>query len=194
MEELAWLAQAFEEHRYRLRGVAQRVLGSPDEADDAVQEAWLRLSRADADAIDNLGAWLTTVVGRIALNMLRARTARRTDLTEPFAVDPVVQALDARTPEDEAAAADAVGLALLVVLDTLGPDERLAYLLHDVFGVPFDEVAPILDRSPVAARQLASRARRRVRGGCQRPGPPTTITARSSPHSSPPLGTATSPA
>ena len=163
MDERDWLAERFEEHRTRLRAVAYRMLGSLSEADDAVQEAWLRLSRSDADEIENLGGWLTTVVGRVSLNMLRSRKSRR---EEPFAVhlpEPIVDRADGTDPEHEALVADSVGLALLVVLETLSPAERLAFVLHDIFGVPFDEIAPIVDRSPEAARQLASRARRRVR-------------------------------
>ena len=163
MDERDWLAERFEEHRTRLRAVAYRMLGSLSEADDAVQEAWLRLSRSDADEIENLGGWLTTVVGRVSLNMLRSRRSRR---EEPFAArlpEPIVDRADGTDPEHEALVADSVGLALLVVLETLSPAERLAFVLHDVFGVPFDEIAPIVDRSPEAARQLASRARRRVR-------------------------------
>jgi RNA polymerase sigma factor (sigma-70 family) len=151
------LAQRFEAHREHLRAVALRMLGSSDEADDAVQEAWLRLSRADADAVDNLGGWLTTVVGRVCLDMLRARAAKR-EVPPEVAPEPVA----ATSPEDEALLADSVGLALLVVLDTLTPGERLAFVLHDMFAVPFEEIAPIVGRTPVAARQLASRARRRV--------------------------------
>jgi RNA polymerase sigma factor (sigma-70 family) len=161
MEELA---DSFEQHRPRLRAVAYRMLGSLSEADDAVQEAWLRLSRSDADAIDNLGGWLTTVVARVALSMLRSRNSRR---EEPLGVrvpEPIVDAADGVDPEHEALLADAVGLALIVVLETLSPPERLAFVLHDMFAVPFDEIAPIVDRSPETARQLASRARRRVRG------------------------------
>jgi RNA polymerase sigma factor (sigma-70 family) len=156
------LAERFEEHRTRLRAVAYRMLGSVSEADDAVQEAWLRLSRTDAAAIENLGGWLTTVVARVSLNMLRARASRR---EEPFGVqmpEPIVDSADGTDPEHEALLADAVGLALLVVLETLKPAERLAFVLHDMFAVPFDEIARIVDRSPEAARQLASRARRRV--------------------------------
>jgi RNA polymerase sigma-70 factor, ECF subfamily len=155
------LAEQFEDHRPRLRAVAYRLLGSLSEADDAVQEAWLRLNRSDADAIDNLGAWLTTVVSRVSLNMLRDRRE------EPFgarAPEPIVDRADGTDPEHEALLADAVGLALLVVLENLAPAERLAFVLHDMFAVPFDEIARILDRSPDAARQLASRGRRRVRG------------------------------
>jgi RNA polymerase sigma-70 factor (ECF subfamily) len=163
MDERDWLAEQFEEHRSRLRGVAYRMLGSVSEADDAVQEAWLRLSRSDADEIENLGGWLTTVVGRVSLNMLRSRKSRH---EEPFPVhlpEPIVDRADGTDPEHEALVADSVGLALLVVLETLSPAERLAFVLHDVFAMPFDQIAPIVDRSPEAARQLASRARRRVR-------------------------------
>ena len=162
MTERDWLAERFEEHRTRLRAVAYRMLGSVSEADDAVQEAWLRLSRSDANAIDNLGGWLTTVVARVSLNMLRSRDARR---EEPLGVrlpEPIVDRADGTNPEHEALLADSVGLALLVVLETLSPPERLAFVLHDIFAMPFDEIAPIVDRSPEAARQLASRARRRI--------------------------------
>ena len=163
MDESDWLAERFEENRPRLRAVAYRMLGSLSEADDAVQEAWIRLNRSDADEIDNLGAWLTTVVGRVALNMLRARRVRR---EEPLAAlpEPIVDRTDGTDPEHEALLADSVGLALLVVLEMLSPAERLAFVLHDMFAVPFDDIARIVDRSPDAARQLASRARRRVRG------------------------------
>ena len=154
------LAQRFDEQRTRLRAVAYRILGSLSEADDAVQEAWLRLSRSDADAIESLEAWLTTVVGRISLNMLRARRTRR----EVQMPEPILDHAGGIDPEHEALLADSVGLALLVVLETLSPPERLAFVLHDMFAVPFDEIAPIVDRSPEAARQLASRARRRVQG------------------------------
>jgi RNA polymerase sigma factor (sigma-70 family) len=164
MDERDWLAERFEEHRTRLRAVAYRMLGSLSEADDAVQEAWLRLSRSDPDAIDNLGAWLTTVVGRVSLNMLRSRRSRREDPLEVRLPDPVVDSSDGLDPEHEALLADSVGLALFVVLERLAPAERLAFVLHDMFGVPFDDVAAIVDRTPQAARQLASRARRRVRG------------------------------
>jgi RNA polymerase sigma-70 factor (ECF subfamily) len=152
------LAHAFEAHRAHLRGVAFRMLGSVSEADDAVQEAWLRLARSDAAAIENLGGWLTTVVARVCLDLLRARKARR---EEPIEAAPELGGGD---PERDAALADSVGLALLVVLDTLQPAERLAFVLHDLFGVSFDEIAAIVGRSPAAARQLASRARRRVQG------------------------------
>jgi len=151
------LAQRFESHREHLRAVALRMLGSTHEADDAVQEAWLRLSRADAGAVGNLGGWLTTVVARVCLDMLRARATKR-EVPPDTAPDPVTVA----SPEDEALLADSVGLALLVVLDTLAPAERLAFVLHDMFAVPFEEIAPIVGRTPAAARQLASRARRRV--------------------------------
>jgi RNA polymerase sigma-70 factor, ECF subfamily len=163
MDEREWMAERFEEHRTRLRAVAYRMLGSLSEADDAVQEAWLRLSRDDRSDVQNLGAWLTTVVARVSLNMLRARNARR---EEPFGMslpEPIVDRADGMDPEHEAVLADSVGLALLVVLETLSPPERLAFVLHDMFGVPFDEIGSIVDRSPEAARQLASRARRRIR-------------------------------
>jgi RNA polymerase sigma factor (sigma-70 family) len=164
MDEREFLAERFEEHRPRLRAVAYRMLGSLSEADDAVQEAWLRLNRTDASEVENLGGWLTTVVGRVSLNMLRSRRVRR---EEPLGVqmpEPIVDPLEGMDPEHEALLADSVGLALLVVLDTLSPPERVAFVLHDIFAVPFEEIAPIVDRSPEAARQLASRARRRVRG------------------------------
>src|ERR671924_794461 len=163
MDERDWLAERFKEQRTRLRAVAYRMLGSLSEADDAVQEAWLRLVRTDASEIENLGGWLTTVVARVSLNMLRSRNVRG---EEPLGVrmpDPIVDSADGTYPEHEALLADSVGLALLVVLETLSPPERLAFVLHDIFAVPFDEIAPIVDRSPDAARQLASRARRRVR-------------------------------
>jgi RNA polymerase sigma factor (sigma-70 family) len=161
MDERTWLAERFEEQRGHLRGVAYRMLGSLSEADDAVQEAWLRLSRSDAASIENLGGWLTTVVARVCLDMLRSRSSRR---EEPLGERiPAARAEATADPEQEALLADAVGLALLVVLDRLAPAERLAFVLHDLFGVPFEEIAAILDRSPTAARQLASRARRRVR-------------------------------
>jgi RNA polymerase sigma-70 factor (ECF subfamily) len=171
MDEREWLAEQFEEHRTHLRAVAYRMLGSLSEADDAVQEAWLRLSRSDADEIENLGGWLTTVVARVSLNMLRSRTTRR---EEPLGVrlpDPIVDPTDGTDPEHEALLADSVGLALLVVLETLSPPERLAFVLHDMFAVPFDEIAPIVERSPEATRQLASRARRRVQGARAVPDP-----------------------
>ncbi|MFC1415712.1 sigma-70 family RNA polymerase sigma factor [Streptacidiphilus cavernicola] len=163
----AWLPERFDEHRARLRAVAYRMLGSAGEADDAVQEAWLRVSRADTDEVENLGGWLTTVVARVCLNMLRTRRSRRElplDLGLPETAGAVQETAAGIDPEQEALLADSVGLALLVVLDTLTPGERLAFVLHDIFAVPFDEIAPMLDRSPAAARQLASRARRRVKG------------------------------
>src|SRR4051812_41142922 len=165
MDEQEWLAGRFEEHRSHLRAVAYRMLGSLSEADDAVQEAWLRLSRSDADEVENLGGWLTTVVARISLNMLRSRKARREESTSLRVPDPIVDPADGTDPEHEALGAASVGLALLVVLEQLSPPERLAFVLHDMFALPFDEIAPIVHRSPEATRQLASRARRRVRGG-----------------------------
>ena len=164
MDESDWLAQRFEEHRPRLQGVAYRMLGSLSEADDAVQDAWLRLSRSDASEIENLGGWLTTVVARVCLNMLRSRNVRREEPLDAHLPDPVIGPDGQLQPEDEALLADSVGLALLVVLDTLTPAERLAFVLHDMFELPFDEIAPMVGRSPEAARQLASRARRRVQG------------------------------
>jgi RNA polymerase sigma factor (sigma-70 family) len=163
MGEGDWAGQAFEEHRPRLRAVAYRMLGSTSEADDAVQEAWLRLNGHDAGEIRNLGGWLTTVVARISLNMLRSRKVRLEQPLEVRVPDPIVDPADGTDPEHEALLADSVGLALLVVLETLSPAERLAFVLHDMFDLPFDEIGPIVDRSPEAARQLASRARRRVR-------------------------------
>src|ERR671921_571238 len=163
-----WLVQRFEEHRSHLRAVAYRMLGSISEADDAVQEAWLRLSRSETSGVENLGGWLTTVVGRVCLDMLRSRTSRRVvPLGEPLGArvpEPLVSRAEGIDPEHEALLADSVGLALVVVLETLSPTERLAFVLHDMFSVPFEEIAPIVGRSPTAARQLASRARRRVRG------------------------------
>ena len=172
MEEVEWLAERFEANRPQLRAVAYRMLGSTGEADDAVQEAWLRLSRSHDGTIENLGGWLTTVVARISLDMLRSRNARR---EEPLGVrmpEPIV----GDGPEQQALLADSVGLALLVVLETLDPAERLAFVLHDMFAVPFDQIASIVDRSPAAARQLASRARRRVRGAV--PEPDTDLAAQ----------------
>jgi RNA polymerase sigma-70 factor (ECF subfamily) len=165
MSETDLLAARFEEHRAHLRAVAYRMLGSLTEADDAVQEAWVRLSRTDISEVENLGGWLTTVVSRVCLNMLRSRTTRREDTFDDAHVpDPIVRIDGATDPEGEALLADSVGLALLVVLETLPPAERMALVLHDMFGVSFDDIALIVDRSPTAARQLASRARRRVRG------------------------------
>ena len=157
------LAEEFEQHRGHLRAVAYRMLGSVTDADDAVQESWIRLGRTDVSGVENLRAWLTTVVARVCLDMLRTRTARREDPLDTHVPDPVIARAD-RTPESDAIHVDSVGLALLVVLETLEPAERLAFVLHDVFGMTFDEIAPIVDRSTVAARQLASRARRRVQG------------------------------
>jgi RNA polymerase sigma-70 factor (ECF subfamily) len=158
MDERRWLAERFEEQRPRLRGVAYRMLGSLSEAEDAVQEAWLRLSGTASGEVDDLGAWLTTVVARISLNVLRSRKTR----SETHVPDPVIDRADGTSPEHGALLASAVGLALLVVLETLAPAERVAFVLHDVFGMPFEEIAPIVERTPEAARQLASRARRRV--------------------------------
>lgn len=165
VDDQDWLAERFEDQRDRLRAVAYRMLGSASEADDALQEAWLRLSRADSSSVENLPAWLTTVVARVCLNMLRSRETRREVPLDHDVDEPVNGTPGAGDPEQEALLADSVGLALLVVLDTLNPAERLAFVLHDMFGLPFDEIAPIVDRSPAAARQLASRARRRVKGG-----------------------------
>jgi RNA polymerase sigma-70 factor, ECF subfamily len=168
------LALAFETHRGRLRSVAYRMLGSLSEADDAVQETWLRLSRSDTSQVNSLAAWLTTVVGRICLDMLRSRTSRREESLDTHVPDPVIDRLD-RTgrldPEEEVVRADSVGIALLIVLETLDPAERLAFVLHDMFAVPFDDIATIVDRSPAATRQLASRARRRVQGAAPVPDP-----------------------
>src|SRR5919106_3318867 len=164
MNEREYLAERFEEHRTHLRAVAYRMLGSLSEVDDAVQEAWLRLSRADAAGIDNLGGWLTTVVARVCLDMLRSRTSRREEPFTPQASELVATGARGSSPENEAVLADSVGLALLVVLDKLTPAERLAFVLHDMFDLPFEEIAPMVGRTPEAARQLASRARRRVKG------------------------------
>src|SRR5713101_8375050 len=164
MDERDWLAERFEENRPHLRAVAYRVLGSVSEADDAVQETWLRLSRSGADEVENLGGWLTTIVARVCLNMLRSRNTRREDSFGVHVPDPVISADGELQPEEEALLADSVGLALLVVLDTLSPAERLAFVLHDMFELPFEEIAPMVGRTPAAARQLASRARRRVKG------------------------------
>jgi RNA polymerase sigma factor (sigma-70 family) len=173
MDEQDWLAQRFEEHRSHLRAVAYRMLGSLSEADDAVQEAWFRLSRSESSGIENLGGWLTTVVGRVCLDKLRSRTSRRVvPLGESLGTrvpEPLVSRADGIDPEHEALLADSVGLALLVVLQTLSPAERLAFVLHDMFSVPFEEIAPVVGRSPTAARQLASRARRRVQGEAHLP-------------------------
>src|ERR671937_1193294 len=164
MDDQYWLAERFEANRSHLRSVAFRMLGSLTEADDAVQEAWIRLSRTDTSHVDNLRAWLTTVVGRVCLNMLRSRKARREASLDTHLPDPIVSPEAGLDPEQEVLLGDSVGLALLVVLDALTPAERVAFVLHDVFAVPFDEIAPIVGRTPTAARQLASRARRRVQG------------------------------
>jgi RNA polymerase sigma factor (sigma-70 family) len=164
MDENVWLAERFEEHRAHMRAVAYRMLGSLAEADDAVQDAWVRVSRAGAGEVENLGGWLTTIVARVCLNVLRSRGARREDAIGAYVPDPVVTPEGALPPDEEAVLADSVGLALLVVLDTMAPAERLAFVLHDMFDLPFEEIAPMVGRSPAAARQLASRARRRVRG------------------------------
>ncbi|HLY14615.1 MAG TPA: RNA polymerase sigma factor SigJ [Candidatus Limnocylindrales bacterium] len=164
MNEQGLLAEEFETHRRRLRAVAYRMLGSVAEADDAVQDAWIKLSRADTDEIHNLSGWLTTVVARVCLNMLRARSRRREEFVEGRVPEPIIDHEDGLDPEHEALLGDEVGLALLVVLETLAPAERVAFVLHDAFGLPFEEIAPIVGRTPTAARQLASRARRRVRG------------------------------
>jgi RNA polymerase sigma-70 factor, ECF subfamily len=163
IDEPQWLAERFEAERRHLRAVAYRMLGSVTEAEDAVQEAWLRLSRSDTSGIENLGGWLTTVVARVSLSMLRARKARQEEALGPHLPEPIVSRDDQLDPEEEALLADSVGLALLVVLEELTPAERLAFVLHDMFAVSFDEIAPIVGRSPDAARQLASRARRRIR-------------------------------
>ncbi|MGH9096217.1 MAG: sigma-70 family RNA polymerase sigma factor [Acidimicrobiales bacterium] len=170
MTDTKWLAERFEEHRPRLRAVAYKMLGSLTETDDALQDAWLRVSRADTSGVENLGGWLTTVVARVALNMLRSRTTRRhQSLYDVHLPDPIVDPPDGADPEHEALLADSVGLALLVVLEALSPTERLAFVLHDMFAVPFDEIAAIVDRTPEATRQLASRARRRVQGSAPVP-------------------------
>src|SRR5947207_10041947 len=169
MDEHEWLAEQFEANRTHLQAVAYRMLGSLSEADDAVQESWLRLSRSDTSDVENLRAWLTTVVARVCLNVLRSRRTRREEPLDVRVPDPVVSRDDGTQPEHEALLADSIGLALLVVLETLGPAERLAFVLHDMFGVPFDEIAGLVDRSPAATRQLASRARRRVQGAAPAP-------------------------
>ena len=174
MDEQDWLAQRFEEQRHRLRAVAYRMLGSLSEADDAVQEAWLRLSGSQSDEIENLAGWLTTVVARVSLNMLRSRAVRREEPLSSHMPDPIIDSADGVDPEHEALLVDSVGLAMLVVLETLSPHERLAFVLHDMFGVPFADIGRLIDKSPDAARQLASRARRRVRA---RPTTPDTDVA-----------------
>jgi RNA polymerase sigma factor (sigma-70 family) len=169
MDEHEWLAERFEVHRTHLRAVAYRMLGSLSEADDAVQEAWLRLSRSDTSGVDNLGGWLTTVVARLCLDLLRSRKARPEEPLGAHMPDPIVNPEDGIDPEHEALLADSVGLALLVVLETLTPAERVAFVLHDMFDLSFAEIAPIVGRSPAAARQLASRACRRVQGAATVP-------------------------
>jgi len=164
MDSQQWQAEQFEQYRGHMRAVAQRMLGSSAEADDAVQEAWFRLSRSDTAEVENMRGWLTAVVSRICLDMLRARRTRREEFVDEWSDEPIVALYGDSDPEHEALVADSVGVALMVVLDSLSPAERLAFVLHDMFGVPFDEIGPIVDRSPTAARQLASRARRRVRG------------------------------
>jgi RNA polymerase sigma-70 factor, ECF subfamily len=171
MDERDFLAEQFEENRTHLKAVAYRMLGSLGEADDAVQEAWIRLSRSDADEIQDLRAWLTTVVARISLNMLRSRKRRREESMDLRMPEPIVDPVDGTDPEHEALLADSVGLALLVVLETLKPPERLAFVLHDMFGIRFEEIGQILDRSPQAARQLANRARKKVRAARTEPDP-----------------------
>jgi RNA polymerase sigma-70 factor, ECF subfamily len=171
VDDQQWFADQFAAHRPRLRAVAYRMLGSVNEADDALQEAWIRTTRSDSGSINNIDAWLSTLVGRVCIDMLRARRSRREDLTWTWLPQPVVSTDVTLDPEQASLLADSVGLALLVVLETLEPAERLAFVLHDMFAVPYAEIAPILDRSPVATRQLASRARRRVRGSATTPDP-----------------------
>jgi RNA polymerase sigma factor (sigma-70 family) len=178
VDEREWLTERFEEHRTRLRAVAYRMLGSVSEADDAVQEAWLRVSRADTKSVENLAGWLTTVVARVCLNVLRTRESRRETPLDVHVPDPIVSPEDGGDPEHEALLADSVGLALLVVLESLTPAERLAFVLHDMFAVPFEEIAPLIERSPAAARQLASRGRRRVQG--RAPAPDADLTRQRS--------------
>jgi RNA polymerase sigma factor (sigma-70 family) len=170
VDEPDWLTQGFQAHRTHLRAVAYRMLGSLGEAEDAVQETWLRLARSDTNGVRNVGGWLTTVISRVCLDMLRARAARREDPLDVHVPDPIISRAGGADPEQQALLADSVGLALLVVLDTLSPTERLAFVLHDIFAVPFEQIGPILERSPAAAKQLASRARRRLRGAA--PAPP----------------------
>jgi RNA polymerase sigma factor (sigma-70 family) len=172
VDDTEWLADRFEERRAHLHGVAYKMLGSLSEADDAVQETWLRLSRTDVSGVDNLAGWLTTVVGRVCIDLLRSRNARREEPLDVWLPDPIVHRENSSDPQDGALLADSIGLALLVVLDTLAPAERVAFVLHDMFAVPFEQIAPIVDRSPAATRQLASRARRRVQ---QAPVPNTDL-------------------
>ena len=178
MNEKDFLAEQFEEHRTHLKAVAYRMLGSLSEADDATQEAWLRLSRSDTSDVENLRAWLTTVVARVCLNMLRSRRSRREDSLDVRVPDPIVSSAEGADPEHEAVLADSVGLALLVVLETLTPAERLAFVLHDMFAMPFEEIAPIVGRTTTNTRQLASRARRRVQGAAPVPDPDVTVQRR----------------
>ena len=178
MDENEWLAERFEEHRGHLRAVAYRMLGSLTEADDAVQDTWLRVIRANAGEVENLGGWLTTITARVCLNMLRARNARREESFGVHFPDPIISAEAQLQPEEEALLADSVGLALLVVLDTLSPAERLAFILHDMFDVPFEEIASMVGKTPTAARQLASRARRRVKGADISPPDPDLVRQR----------------
>jgi RNA polymerase sigma factor (sigma-70 family) len=173
VNEQSWQLEQFERYRPHLQAVAYRMLGSVTEADDALQEAWLRLSRAGTDEVDNMGGWLTTVVGRVCLDMLRSRRSRQEEYVGSWLPEPIVSLDDETDPEQEAILADSVGLALLVVLETLTPAERLAFVLHDMFAVPFDEIGPIVGRTPAAARQLASRGRRRVQGA--EPNPDTDV-------------------
>src|SRR5215216_419287 len=173
-EDSYWMAQRFEEHRTHLKAVAYRMLGSLSEADDAVQEAWLRLSRSDTSSVENLAGWLTRVVGRVCLDMLRSRTSRREEPLDPQQLGLIVNGQSDRDPEQEALLADSVGLALLVVLDRLAPAERVAFVLHDLFAVPFDQIAAIVERTPTATKKLASRARHRVQGAA--PSPDTDLT------------------
>jgi RNA polymerase sigma-70 factor (ECF subfamily) len=170
MDEHDWLAERFEKHRTHLRAVAYRMLGSLSEADDAVQESWIRLSRSGADGVENLGGWLTTAVARVCLDMLRSRRSRREEPVGAAVPEPAADGQDTAGPEQEAVLADSIGLALLVVLETLAPAERVAFVLHDMFDLPFEQIGPIVGRSPAAARQLASRGRRRVRGADAAPG------------------------
>src|SRR5215468_767507 len=170
MDEHDWMADRFEQHRTHLRAVAYRMLGSVAEADDAVQESWIRLSRSGASGVENLGGWLTTVTARVCLDMLRSRRSRREDLVGVDVPEPAVSHQEAAGPEQEVLLADSVGLALLVVLEELAPAERVAFVLHDMFDLPFDQIGPIVGRSPATARQLASRARRRVQGAATGPG------------------------
>ncbi|MFY1701283.1 RNA polymerase sigma factor SigJ [Micromonospora sp. WMMA1923] len=171
MDEQEWLTEQFEEHRGRLRAVAYRMLGSVSEADDAVQDAWLRLRRTDGGTVENIGGWLTTVVARVCLNMLRSREQRREEPLDLRMPEPIISQESGGDPEHEAVLANSVGLAILVVLETLTPAERLAFVLHDMFAVPFEEIADLIERSPAATRQLASRARRRVQGQAPVPDP-----------------------